>query len=117
MEFTDEFESWWDSLNEAEQIELEAAISVLEERGPVLQMPLSSGIVTSKHGHMRELRVQVKGRPYRVLYAFDPLRVAILLIGGDKTGDNRWYERYVPIADRIYDEHIETLKREEKIPR
>jgi len=50
------------------------------------------------------------GRPYRVLYAFAPRRVAILLIGGDKTGDDRWYDKYVPLADKIYDEHVEALK-------
>jgi hypothetical protein len=47
-----------------------------------------------------------------VLYAFDPRRVAILLIGGDKTGHDRWYEQFVPVADRLYDRHLETLKRE-----
>ena len=61
---------------------------------------------------MRELRVQHQGRPYRVLYAFDPRRAAILLIGGDKTGNERWYDEFVPIADRLYDAHLETLKRE-----
>jgi hypothetical protein len=61
---------------------------------------------------MRELRVQHRGHPYRVLYAFDPRRVAILLIGGDKTGHDRWYEQFVLVADRLYDRHLETLKRE-----
>ena len=60
---------------------------------------------------MRELRVQHGGDPYRVLYAFDPRRTAILLIGGNKSGDDRFYERMVPIADRIYDQHLEELKR------
>lgn len=55
---------------------------------------------------------QHHGQPYRVLYAFDPRRVAVLLIGGNKTGDNRWYETYIPIADRLYDEHLEQLKKE-----
>ncbi len=61
---------------------------------------------------MRELRVQHQGSPYRVLYAFDPLRAAILLIGGDKTGDNRWYDRMVPVADRLYGEHLDQLREE-----
>jgi len=61
---------------------------------------------------MRELRVQHQGRPYRVLYCFDPRRVAILLIGGDKTGDDRWYEAHVPLADKIYDQHLRELKAE-----
>src|SRR5262249_1954595 len=66
-------------------------------------LPHSSGIERSKHRHMRELRIQHEGRPYRALYAFDPRRVAILLIGGDKTGNDRWYEQFVPLADRLYD--------------
>jgi len=61
---------------------------------------------------MRELRVQHRGRPYRVLYAFDPRRAAILLIGGDKTGNDRWYEQYVPIADDLYDAHLKDVKQE-----
>jgi hypothetical protein len=78
----------------------------------MLAFPFSSGIERSRHSHMRELRIQHAGRPYRVLYAFDPRRVAILLIGGDKTGDVRWYDKYVPLADKIYDEHIRALKKE-----
>ena len=63
---------------------------------------------------MRELRIQHNGRPYRILYAFDPRRVAILLVGGDKTGNDRWYDKYVPLADKIYDQHLEALKKENK---
>jgi hypothetical protein len=63
---------------------------------------------------MRELRIQHQGRPIRVLYAFDPNRAAILLLGGDKTGNNRWYKVNVPIADRLYDEHLEELERERR---
>jgi hypothetical protein len=58
--------------------------------------------------------VQHRGRPLRVLYAFDPRRVALLLLGGDKTGDDRWYDIFVPIADRLYAEHLAMLKREGK---
>jgi hypothetical protein len=62
---------------------------------------------------MRELRIQHQGRPYRLLYAFDPKRAAVLLIGGDKTGADRWYEIFVPLADRLYDEHLADLERKE----
>ena len=65
-----------------------------------------------EHSHMRELRVQHGGRPYRVLYAFDPRRMAILLIGGDKTGNDRWYEENVPRADDIYEAYLLELGRE-----
>ena len=61
---------------------------------------------------MKELIIQQAGRPYRVLYAFDPRRAAILLMGGDKTGDERWYEKFVPLADRLFDEHLAALRKE-----
>lgn len=112
VEYTDEFGDWWDMLAEAEQISIDAHIRKLEQRGPNLPFPYSSGVSGSRHAHMRELRVQSGGKPLRVFYAFDPRRVAILLIGGDKTGDKRFYERMIPIADRIYDEHLAELKEE-----
>lgn len=61
---------------------------------------------------MKELIIQHAGRPYRVLYAFDPRRCALLLLGGDKTGDDRWYEKLVPVADRLYDAHLAALRKE-----
>ena len=61
---------------------------------------------------MRELRIQHRGKPYRVLYALDPRRTALLLIGGNKTGDDRWYDRFVPRADQLYDEHLHHLRKE-----
>jgi hypothetical protein len=61
---------------------------------------------------MRELRIQHQGRPLRVLYAFDPRRVAILLIGGDKTGNDRWYDVAIPVADRLYDDHLQQIRLE-----
>ena len=80
--------------------------------GPNLPYPHSSDIRGSRYGVMRELRVQSGGRPIRVFYAFDPRRTSILLIGGDKTGNDRFYEEYVPMADRLYDEHLEELRKE-----
>jgi len=112
VEYTDEFEAWWESLTESEQESVGASIGVLIENGPQLGFPHSTAIMSSRHEHMRELRTQTGGRPFRTLYAFDPRRSAILLIGGDKTGDDRWYKKYVPIADRLYDEHLEQLRRE-----
>ena len=112
VEYTDEVGEWWDTLSGEEQESISASVGLLEERGPDLGFPHSSGVGSSKHEHMRELRVQHEGRPYRLLYAFDPRRCAILLIGGDKTGNDRWYKIYVPIADRLYDEHLRQLKNE-----
>lgn len=112
VEYTDEFGDWWASLTEDEQVSVAASVHLLETRGPALGHPHSSGIHGSRHGHMRELRTQHAGRPFRTLYAFDPRRMAILLIGGDKTGDDRWYDVNVPMADRLYDQHLEQLRRE-----
>ncbi len=112
VEYTDEFGQWWKSLNEDEQDSIDISVTLLEERGPQLPFPHSSSINGSRHGHMRELRVQHRGDPYRIIYAFDPRRTAILLIGGNKGSDNRWYEKFVPIADSLYDKHLDTLKKE-----
>jgi hypothetical protein len=112
IEYTHEFGRWWETLTEDEQDDVTAIITLLETQGVRLSFPYSSGINGSRHGHMRELRVQSGGRPIRVFYAFDPVRAAILLIGGDKTGDDRFYERFVPEADRLYDEHLAELRKE-----
>lgn len=112
VEFTDEFEEWWDSLADQAQRDVGVSVDLLEARGPSLPFPYSSGIHGSKHEHMRELRVQSGGNPIRVFYAFDPRRAAILLIGGDKTGNDRFYQQQIPLADNLYDLHLEALKRE-----
>ncbi|MEX1256756.1 MAG: type II toxin-antitoxin system RelE/ParE family toxin [Gemmatimonadota bacterium] len=112
VEFTDEFGAWWSELSAGEQEFINASVRLLEARGPHLPFPYSSGVESSRHGHMRELRIQHDGEPIRILYAFDPRRVAILLVGGPKGGDRRWYERMVPLADRMYDEHLAMLRRE-----
>lgn len=115
VEFTDEFGAWWDGLSVLEQESLAASVRLLEWRGPDLGFPHNTAVSSSRHGHMRELRTQHRGRPLRTLYAFDPRRSAILLLGGDKTGNRRWYEVHVPRADRLYDEHLAQLRKEGQI--
>ena len=112
VEYTDEFGSWWAGLQERQQDDLTAIVELLMEHGPTLPFPHSSDVVGSRHGRMRELRIQSGGKPIRVFYAFDPRRHAILLIGGDKTGDAGFYRRLVPLADRLYDDHLEELTQE-----
>jgi hypothetical protein len=112
VEYTDEFEAWWRSLSGDVQEAIGVAVRLLEKLGPFLTFPHSSDIRGSRHGRLRELRIQKSGRPIRMLYAFDPRRMAILLLGGDKTGGDRWYDTHVPIADRLYDDHLRALKRE-----
>lgn len=112
IEYTNEFENWWNIISEKEQNDIVAVVNLLAEKGTNLPFPYSSGIAGSKHSQMRELRVQSGGKPLRIFYAFDPRRTAILLIGGDKTGDRRFYEKYIPIADKLYDIYLEEIKEE-----
>jgi hypothetical protein len=84
-------------------------VGLLEAHGPLLGFPHSSQLKTSKYGHLRELRIQHHGEPYRVFYAFDPRRASLLLIGGTKAGDDRFYEKMVPRADKIYEQHLREL--------
>ena len=110
VEYTDEFESWWNTLTEDEQVEISAKVELLEGHGPTLPRPHADVITSSRHSNMKELRAKVENRQLRVLYAFDPRRTALLLIGGDKTGDPKWYEKFVPIADELFDRHLKELK-------
>lgn len=112
VEYTDEFGLWWESLSEQEQGDVAAHVDELERRGPMLPYPYSSNVRGSRHGMMRELRVQSGGKPLRIFYAFDPRRLAILLIGGRKAGAKRFYEYFVPMADRLYDQHLADLREE-----
>ncbi len=81
--------------------------------GPNLPRPHSDTINGSEFNNMKELRTQHAGKPYRTLYAFDPRRTAILLIGGNKEGNDNWYKTYIPIADKLYAQHLRDLNIEE----
>ena len=115
IEYTDEFGVWWESLTEEDQVSVDRLVRLLEARGAALGHPYSSQIKGSRHGRMRELRIQHRGRPLRVFYAFDPRQMAVLLIAGDKTGNSRFYVEMVPVADRLYEEHLNELQDEGRI--
>jgi hypothetical protein len=106
VEYTDEFEEWWDGLNVDEQKSVRESVEMLEIHGPTLARPHADTLKGSAFPNLKELRVQHEGRPYRVFFAFDPRRMAMLLIGGDKTGNNRFYEEMVPKAEAIYAQHL-----------
>ena len=114
IEFTDEFEQWWNTLEESEQESVRASVLLLRARGPALGRPHADVVTASRFPNMKELRTQHAGRPLRTLFAFDPRRVAILLIGGDKTGNDRWYEEFVPLADKIYAGHLIAIEKESR---
>ena len=106
VNLTDEFVAWYDNLSEAEQDRVAFTVGLLEERGVTLPHPYASSIKGATFA-LRELRTQAEGDPLRTFYAFDPSRQAVLLIGGDKTGDDRFYDRMIPIAERIWNEYLE----------
>ena len=108
-EYTDQFEQWWDTLTAEDQQSIDAAVRLLEQRGPGLGRPLVDSINGSRHANLKELRAGT----IRILVAFDPRRTAILLIGGDKR--DRWqefYEQAIPLADQLLDEHLASLEAE-----
>ena len=112
VEVTDEFVEWWSTLTDDQREALTARIDLLSERGPDLGRPVVDQIRSSRHQTMKELRA-AQGGALRVLFSFDPRRQAILLLGGDKTGEwNKWYEWAVPLADDLYDEYLEELRTE-----
>jgi hypothetical protein len=112
VEVTDEFLAWYDTLPLPAAEAVSRDVDLLERYGPTLAYPHTSAIFGSRHSHMRELRVDHARRHFRILYAFDPRRTAIVLLGGNKTGDDRWYTENVPRADRLYDDYLDELRKE-----
>ena len=112
IEITDEFFDWWNTLSVSEQDDLQVGIELLESNGPSLVRPHADTVKGSRHPNMKELRTQSAGKPLRSFFAFDPRRSAILLIGGDKTGDKRFYDKMIPLADALYDAYLKEIRKE-----
>jgi hypothetical protein len=107
--FSHEAEAWFSSLSDAEWVSMVAVIDLLEQEGPSLGRPAVDTIKGSRHANMKELRSA--GGHLRALFAFDPRRQAIVLLGGDKAGDwSGWYERNIPIADGLFDDYLAFLR-------
>ena len=115
VEITDEYFEWFQTLNEPAQDAIRTDIQVLEEMGPSLGRPHVDSIKGSRHPNMKELRTMHARRHIRSFFAFDPRRSAILLIGGDKTGDKAFYRRMIPLADRLFDEYLAEIRKERLI--
>ncbi len=107
---TGEFRDWFDSLTQPEAIAVDAKIQLLAERGPWLGRPFVDTLKQSRHAKLKELRISHRGAAYRVLFAFDPRRAIILLLGGRKT-DGKWYKGAIPAAEKLYDEYLEELRK------
>lgn len=114
VETTPEFDEWLAGLKPAAKDSIFAAVTVLEESGPAQGRPLVDSVKGSKHSNMKELRVR---GTIRVLFAFDPDRKTVLLIGGDKRGKKDWYRQAVSEADRLFDRHLERMRAKRRTER
>lgn len=108
-------ETWYLKLEDPVTAELVTrAVDMLASSGPALRRPLVGEIVARRHKNMKELRPgSAGGSEIRILFAFDPVRRAILLLAGDKSGQwERWYRQAIPLADQRFDEHLAELDEE-----
>jgi hypothetical protein len=113
VEVTDEFREWYDSLPQEQFERVTAVVDHLQERGPNLKRPVVGSIKGSKIKNLKELVVGGANFEVRILFVFDPRRTAILLIGGDKTGDwDDWYEEMIPEAVELYETYLHELREE-----
>jgi hypothetical protein len=111
IEVTDEYSEWYASLTPPAQARVARVLARLEDQGPALGRPLSDTLKAIRTYTIKELRVSFGGHDLRILFAFDPRRTAILLLGGDKTGRWKdWYQRAIPEAERLYARHLDTLR-------
>ena len=110
------FEAEFDELSEDVQDELLAHAKLLEVFGPQLGRPRVDTLNDSKYANMKELRFTTAGGVWRVAFAFDPRRRAILLVGGDKLGENekRFYRELIRKADQRYEEHLAHISQERR---
>jgi len=103
---TEELTKWTKTLDDDAREAILKNLIILKEIGPNLGRPYVDTLKQSRHKNMKELRIQNKKRLFRILFIFDPDRKAVLLIGGDKCGDTRFYEKMIPIADDLFDEYL-----------
>ncbi len=110
--FHDDFHAEFQAMNSTLQDELLAHARLLQEFGPHLGRPTVDTLKDSKHANMKELRFDCDGGVWRVAFAFDTERAAILLVGGDKCGvdQRRFYKKLIANADTRFDQHLAALK-------
>lgn len=107
----DDFATWLDEQEEERRIKVFGHLELLQERGPLLGRPYVDTLKGSTIPNLKELRVQHKTEPIRILFAFDPKQQAVIILGGSKQADKRWYETNIPIAERMFSEHLENQRK------
>jgi hypothetical protein len=102
---TDEFTEWFKALGDDEAKAVLHVVDLLELMGLALGTPHSSALKATRYA-LRELRPKQGHSPLRVVYAFDPKRDAVVIIGGDKSGDPKFYERIIEQAERLWERYL-----------
>jgi len=97
---------WIENLDDDAKEAILKRLFILQEIGPSLGRPYVDSIKESRYGNIKELRIQNKRRLFRILFAFDPKREIILLIGGDKRGQKQFYKKMIPLSERLYERHL-----------
>lgn len=107
----DKFAAWLDGQEEDRRLRIMAHLDLLEERGPLLARPYADTLKGSVLTNLKELRLQHKREPIRILFAFDPKQQAVIILGGSKQADKRWYETNIPIAEKLFSEYLERQRK------
>lgn len=110
----DSFIAWLEAQAPAVRGEILAQARLLAREGAGLGRPYADAVDEAGYATMRELRLQVEGAPWRVLFAVDPNGSAVLLVGGRKGGDPHWYRRHLPEAGRLYERHLARLRKKHR---
>lgn len=105
-----DFDEWLTAQELAVQIAIASYTNLLSQRGPALGRPYVDTLKGTRIPNLKELRVQHAGEPWRVIFAFDPKRQAVLLVGGCKQGNERWYREMVPIAEWRFGRHLKEME-------
>ncbi len=110
VQLDDDSAAWLAGLEADMRNEIIAHANLLREHGPQLDRPYVDTLEGSAFTNMKELHVRFRGDPWRILFAFDPNRAAILRVGGNKRGDKRWYKKHLPVADERFRRHLKRLE-------
>ncbi len=110
----DEFADWLDEQGEEPRLRILAHLELLADRGPLLARPYADTLKGSKIPNLKELRVSYRREPIRILFAFNPKQQAVVILGGTKQADKRWYEVNIPIAEKLFVEYLEKQRKEDE---
>lgn len=108
----EEFRYWYDGQDDGSKEEVAGYLRTLQQYGPSLGRPFVDTLKGSTLPNLKELRFEYKRAPIRILFAFDPKQQCVVILGGDKSKDKRWYKINIPKAEKLYRKHLETLERE-----